>query len=135
MQKHSKMAHRANFENSNELGCFSILTNSYCIVASGGSENFYSVFEQQLGVHVPVVHGSIANSKMVGRMAVGNKNGLLVPMNTTDLELQVFRNMLPDAIKIQRVEEKLSALGNVIACNDHVALIHPELDKSTEEIV
>jgi translation initiation factor 6 len=29
----------------------------------------------------------------------------------------------------------LSALGNVIACNDHVALIHPELDKNTEEIV
>jgi translation initiation factor 6 len=26
-------------------------------------------------------------------------------------------------------------LGNVIACNDHVALIHPELDKNTEEII
>lgn len=26
-------------------------------------------------------------------------------------------------------------MGNVIACNDHVALIHPELDKNTEEIV
>ena len=33
------------------------------------------------------------------------------------------------------MEERLSALGNVIACNDHVALIHPELDKNTEEIV
>lgn len=29
----------------------------------------------------------------------------------------------------------MSALGNVIACNDHVALIHPELDKNTEEII
>jgi translation initiation factor 6 len=72
---------------------------------------------------------------MVGRMTAGNKNGLLVPMSTTDMELQCFRNMLPDAIKIQRVEERLSALGNVIACNDHVALIHPELDKNTEEII
>lgn len=26
-------------------------------------------------------------------------------------------------------------MGNVIACNDHVALIHPELDKNTEEII
>ena len=32
-------------------------------------------------------------------------------------------------MKIQRVEEKLSALGNVISCNDYVALAHPDLDK------
>jgi len=38
-------------------------------------------------------------------------------------------------VRIQRVEERLSALGNVIACNDHVALVHPELDKATEDIV
>jgi translation initiation factor 6 len=38
-------------------------------------------------------------------------------------------------VKIQRVEERLSALGNVIACNDYVALVHPELDKATEEII
>ena len=34
-----------------------------------------------------------------------------------------------------RVEERLSALGNVIACNDHVALVHPDLDRETEEII
>ena len=51
------------------------------------------------------------------------------------MELQVIRNSLPDSVKIQRMEERLSALGNVIACNDHIALIHPELDKNSEEIV
>ena len=94
------MANRTNFENSNEIGCFAKLTNSYCIVASGGSENFYSTFEKDLGVHIPVIHGSISNTKTVGRMCAGNKNGLLVPMNTTDMELQVFRNSLPDSVKI-----------------------------------
>lgn len=38
-------------------------------------------------------------------------------------------------VKIQRVEERLSALGNVIACNDYVALVHPDLDRETEEII
>ena len=38
-------------------------------------------------------------------------------------------------MKVQRIEEKLSALGNCVACNDHVALIHPEMDKETEEII
>lgn len=35
------MASRAQFENSNDIGVFSKLTNSYCLVAIGGSENFY----------------------------------------------------------------------------------------------
>jgi hypothetical protein len=32
---------RTNFENNNEIGVFSKLTNSYCLVAIGGSANFY----------------------------------------------------------------------------------------------
>ena len=69
------------------------------------------------------------------RLCVGNRNGLLVPNSTTDQELQQIRNSLPDEVRIQRVEERLSALGNVIACNDYVALVHPDLDRETEEIL
>jgi translation initiation factor 6 len=36
---------------------------------------------------------------------------------------------------VQRVEERLSALGNVVVANDYVALVHPELDRETEEII
>jgi translation initiation factor 6 len=35
----------------------------------------------------------------------------------------------------QRIEERLSALGNVIVTNDHTALIHPDLERETEEII
>ena len=59
----------------------------------------------------------------------GNRHGLLVPNSTTDQELQHLKNSLPDKIVIQRVEERLSALGNVIVCNDYVALAHPDLDR------
>merc|ERR1712224_878545 len=45
------------------------------------------------------------------------------------------RNALPDSVVVQRVDERLSALGNCIACNDHVALVHTDLDRETEEIV
>ena len=65
----------------------------------------------------------------------GNRHGLLVPNSTTDQELQQIRNSLPDSVRIQRIEERLSALGNVIACNDYVALVHPDLDRETEEIL
>ncbi len=36
---------------------------------------------------------------------------------------------------MRRVEERLSALGNVIACNDHVALVHTDIDRETEDII
>ena len=78
---------------------------------------------------------SIAEARFVGRVCVGNKNGLLLPSNCTDTELRHIRNCLPDKVKVQRVEERLSALGNCIVCNDSVALIHTDLDRETEEIV
>lgn len=129
------MAVRVQFENNNEVGVFSKLTNSYCLVAIGGSENFYSVFEAELAETIPVIHASVAGCRIIGRLCVGNKNGLLVPNTTTDTELQHIRNSLPDNVKVQRIEERLSALGNVIACNDYVALVHPDLDRETEEIL
>jgi len=129
------MAVRTQFESSNEIGVFSKLTNSYALVAIGGTENFYSVLESELSETIPVVHTSIGGCRIVGRLTVGNRHGLLVPNSTTDQELQHIRNSLPDGIKLQRIEEKLSALGNVIACNDYVALTHPDLDRETEEIL
>uniref|UniRef100_A0A1B0D777 Eukaryotic translation initiation factor 6 n=1 Tax=Phlebotomus papatasi TaxID=29031 RepID=A0A1B0D777_PHLPP len=129
------MALRAQFENKDDIGVFSKLTNAYCLVAIGGSANFYSVFEAELADTIPVVHASIAGCRIIGRLTVGNRHGLLVPNSTTDVELQHLRNSLPDSVKIQRVEERLSALGNVISCNDYVAIVHPDLDKETQEIL
>ena len=134
------------------------------------------MFEAELADHIPVIKTSIAGTRLVGRMTVGNKNGLLLPNTTTDQgasrrsrgrhgllqplwhptaaaaprspphrhrrppsppvsalpalsELMHIRNSLPDEVVVQRIDERLSALGNCIACNDYVALIHPDMDK------
>ncbi|KAN0134461.1 translation initiation factor 6 [Lactarius tabidus] len=129
------MATRLQFENSSDIGVFSKLTNAYCLVAIQGSTNFYSAFEAELSEVIPVVHTSIGGTRIIGRLTAGNRHWLLVPSTTTDQELQHIRNALPDAVSLQRVEERLSALGNVIACNDHVALVHPDVDRETEEII
>eukprot|EP00659_Diplonema_papillatum_P011612 gene11612-17904_t len=129
------MALRTRFESSDDIGVFAKLTNSYCLVAIGASANFYAMFEQELAEHMPVISCSIADTRVIGRMCVGNRKGLLVPSTTSDQELQHLRNSLPDPVKVERIEERLSALGNCIACNDYVALIHSELDKETEQIV
>jgi len=129
------MAIRCRFESSCDIGAYAKLTNAYSLVGVGGSENFYSVFEEELGSHIPVVHCSIANTKIIGRLIAGNKKGLLVPHIISDSELKNLRNSLPDSVKIRKVNDRLSALGNCISCNDYVALIHPEFDKESEEII
>jgi translation initiation factor 6 len=59
----------------------------------------------------------------------------LVPSTCTDGELLHLRNALPDGVVVQRIEERLSALGNCIVCNDHVALVHTDIDRETEDII
>ena len=46
-----------------------------------------------------------------------------------------IRNALPESVVVQRIDERLSALGNCIVCNDHVALVHTDLDRETEDII
>jgi translation initiation factor 6 len=129
------MASRLKFENSNEIGCFMKMTNSYCLVSEGGSEQFFQMVHNEVGKQIPVINATIAGTKIVGRMTAGNKNGLLVPTSCTDDEMDAIKKYLPNGVKITKVEEKLSALGNCISCNDKVALIHPELDKDSEDLI
>lgn len=129
------MAIRCRYESSSDVGAFAKLTNSFCLAGLGGSENFYSAFESELGSHIPVVHAAVSSTKIIGRLVAGNKNGLLVPSIISDNELKHLRNSLPDSVKIRKIDDRLSALGNCISCNDFVALVHPEFDKESEEII
>jgi len=127
------MAHRVQFENSSEIGVFSKLTNTFCLVAE--NKLFQKTFEAELADHIPVIGTTIASTRPIGRLTIGYSRGLLLPITTTDQELLHIRNSLPDTVSVQRIEERLSALGNVIVANDYVALVHPDLDKESEEIV
>jgi len=130
------MSTRVSYEGSSDAGVFACLTNTYCLVgAIGTAKNFFSTFEGELADKIPVVPCSIAGTRIVGRLCAGNRHGLLLPSTTTDQEVAHIRNALPTEVKVKVVEERLSALGNVICCNDYVALVHPELDKETEEII
>eukprot|EP01119_Soliformovum_irregulare_P021835 TRINITY_DN7343_c0_g1_i1.p1 TRINITY_DN7343_c0_g1~~TRINITY_DN7343_c0_g1_i1.p1 ORF type:complete len:238 (-),score=53.96 TRINITY_DN7343_c0_g1_i1:99-812(-) len=128
------MAARLDFENSSDIGVFAKLTNRYCLLAPSSGNTFESMIQSELS-GIPVIVTTIAGARPIGRLTAGNSKGLLLPNTTTDQELLHIRNSLPESIKVQRIEERLSALGNVIACNDEVALIHPDLDAETEQII
>ena len=105
------------------------MTNSYCIVANSTFDSFARSFELELDTHhIPVISTSIGANRAIGRTIVGNSHGLLLPNITTDQEFFDIRNSLPDRVNVVRIDEQLSALGNVIVANDSVALVHPEID-------
>ncbi|KAJ3653177.1 hypothetical protein Zmor_012441 [Zophobas morio] len=121
--------------NCRDVGAFFRLTNSYLLVCDEQESDGFCRRAQGDVSDIPVVKTSLAGCRVIGRMCVGNKKGLLVPEATTDLELEHLQRELPYSVEVKTLEDRLSALGNVIVCNDHVALIHPDLDKESEEIV
>lgn len=127
------MATRTHFENAQEVGSYLVLTNRYCLVAAECSETFYNSIGSN--ADVPVIPITISGTKIIGNMCVGNSNGLLVPSSITDEEWQVLRNSLPEEIQIEKVNDKLSALGNIIVCNDFIALVHPDVEDRTLELI
>ena len=44
-------------------------------MALGASENFYSIFEQELADTIPVIHCTINGTRIIGRMVVGELPG------------------------------------------------------------
>jgi len=87
-------------------------------------------------VHPPCLSNAVmSRTTIIFNFCKGNKNGLLVPSTTRENELKHIRNALPENVKVQRIEEKLSALGNCVVANDHVALVHPDIDQDTEELI
>jgi translation initiation factor 6 (eIF-6) len=43
----------------------------YCLTALASSSNFYSVFEAELQDVIPVIHTTIAGTRIVGRLTAG----------------------------------------------------------------
>ena len=129
------MTTRLSFEKSSDLACYAVLTNTYCLVTDQASELFTGALEQTLPSTVPVITSGAGQTKLTGRICVGNSSGLLVPAFVSEDDVEQIRDALPAGVAVARVNDSLSALGNCIACNDHVALIHPDMSQETESTI
>lgn len=129
------MLAKLDFENNSEIKSYICLTNAYAIVGRAQHSNVVDFLKEKLSF--PIIETTISNIKTVGNLCVGNKYGLVVSENCSDVELQHIRNSLPETVKLARIYDKCNALGNNILCNDHICIVNPQFEntKVLEEIL
>jgi translation initiation factor 6 len=108
------------------VGIFSFANDKIAILPAGVPLKKISSFHETLGVESCAV--GIAESRLVGIYVTGNSNAVLVPYITSKDEVKQLR--LTGA-HVEIINEKRTALGNIILCNDHGAIIDPRLKHST----
>jgi len=81
--------------------------------------------------NLPLIQSTIATMDLVGLVAAGNSNGILLPYTISNDELEAIRNSSEG--KVEWIDSKMTALGNIIIANDHGAICHPEFDRKARE--
>ena len=83
------MSNRVTFEKSVDIGCFVLLTNTYCLVTSEAPSCFLDTIESE--ITVPLVTTMCGQTKHTGRVCIGNSYGLIVPSFASDEEVRDLR--------------------------------------------
>ena len=112
------------------MGIFGFATDKYSIVPHGIKER---TLENLKVLKVPIIQTSMANSVLIGVMAVGNSSTLFVPYTITEKELIYLKEIKNElGIEIVEVQSKLTALGNLMLINDKGALISDKFEKKAQ---
>ena len=72
---------------------------------------------------------TIGGSPLVGSLVAANTHGAVVADFATDAEAQVLKDAGLAVLRLDRT--RLNAAGNNVLCNDHGALVHPDLPERT----
>jgi len=77
-------------------------------------------------LQVDVLRTTVCGSELVGAMVAMNSEGAVVSKNVSEKELKKLERKL----NVLVLETEITCMGNVIALNDHGAIVHPEVDDS-----
>lgn len=104
-------------EGEDLVGLFGYATDKYAVLC----RKFPRIAEV-LGV--PCVKTMLYGTGLVGIFCTGNSSGLLLPYFIEDSEIKELRKFMDEQdVAIARVDDRHTALGNLIACNDKGALV------------
>jgi len=82
---------------------------------------------------VKPVHTTIGGSVLVGVLACGNSNGILLPHFVEDKEIKAIQSCFKGNITVMKTRK--TAYGNIVLANDYGAIVDPQLNQSeTKEV-
>ncbi len=134
-----KELHRTfGLDGSPYIGLFALCTESLLLLPAHVPERLVEELEQVLEVRA--IRTYIAEMSLIGCLAAGNSNGLVVSQYTLEREIEHIRSMteaegLEWRIKRLPEGEKMTTAGNIILANDSVALVHPGLSDEAIEVI
>ncbi len=107
------------------IGVFGFANDEIALIPKGTEKKEIDVIEKTLEVRA--IETTIASSSLIGVFVAGNSHGLLLPEIAEDSEMKYLEGL---GLNVKRVEG-FTALGNLIAVNNHTALISPMVDSAT----
>lgn len=116
---------RFDFNGSSNIGAFCRVSDHWALHAPSNDPTTRSLSEL---FETALISTTIGQSTLIGILATGNQNGLVVPHIILDEELEALQENL--GIPIIQLKSKLTALGNLILTNDHAAIVSTEFSKT-----
>jgi len=124
---------QADYLGSWNIGAFGIATDKFALLGFGFRASVLENIKNVL--RVPIITASIMQEPIVGILVAANSNGLLIPKQTDENEVNKLRESLADSsILVERIVFKNfeNALGNLLLVNDKGCLIHESLIKNNK---
>ena len=124
---------QTNFYGDHNLGLYGKASDRICVlgrILEGKRESIENA------LNIKTVALTISNADLVGIFCALNENGILLPKIITDLEMEKFvelKKLFGTNVKV--LNSNFTALGNLILCNGHGALISKLFTKRDKKII
>jgi translation initiation factor 6 len=108
---------------SPNVGVYGFSNEILCLVPLGLSPRKMQRFHDSL--KVDVFQCSVAGSCVIGALVTGNSQGILVPHTVRDHEIGAVKEAT--GLRVESLEGKWTAIGNLVLANDYGAVVDPRL--------
>ncbi|MHC1593482.1 MAG: translation initiation factor IF-6 [Methermicoccaceae archaeon] len=123
-------ARRLSLEGGSSIGVFARCTERYVLVRPSSKEVVQKL-SKTLGVEV--VELTLSTSTVVGSLACANSSGVVVTPHASEDEVLFLENAT--GCTVQRLDDKMTACGNIVVANDYGAVVHPALTNSSLKLI
>jgi translation initiation factor 6 len=127
--------YRYTFYKSPNIGIFVKANDSLILVPHGFAETKSEKLAEYLQVRE--ARASVADTRLLGPMTVMNNNGILLPSIASEEEVGAIRQA--SQLRVERLNSKFTAIGNLICANDNGAIVSPlfrgEIDQQVQDVL